>query len=317
MVSLLEQSKVKKAFDLIKQTFQQWNEDRAPRLAAALAFYTAFALAPVLVIALALVGMFYHSGSAQALVEQQMGNLAGPQGRELITTMLRASTNLGSNLLATVIGIVVLFLGATGVFIQLQDALNTMWEVQPKSGRGIWGLIRERLFSLGMVLAIGFLLLVSLLVSTALAALATWISGLLSGVQALVQMLNFFISLFVVTALFALLFKYVPVAVIASKDVWLGAFVTALLFTIGKTFIGLYLGNGSVTNHFGAAGALVVILLWVYYSAQIFFFGAEFTQVYANTYGSKVVPKKDAIPLTEGIRREQGIPHQTDKSSSS
>ncbi len=302
---------MKKAFELIKQTFQQWSEDRAPRLAAALAFYTAFALAPVLVITLALVGLFINQSSAQTYIEQQMASLAGTQGRELISSMLNASTNLGANALASIVSLVVLFLGSTGLFLQLQDALNTMWEVQAKPGRGIWRLVRERIFSFGMVLGIGFLLLVSLLISAALAALGTWTSGLFPGLQALMQMLNFFISLFVVTALFALVFKFVPDAVIAWKDVWLGAFVTAVLFTIGKVLIGLYLGNGTVTTGFAAAGALVVILLWVYYSAQILFFGAEFTQVYANKYGSKITPEKDAAPLTEGVRREQGIPHRT------
>ncbi len=304
---------MKKAFDLIRQTIQQWTEDRASRLAAALAFYTAFALTPVLVIALAVVGLFVNSSSAEALIEQQMAALAGTQGRQLIAGMLNASINLSSNSIVGIISLVVLFLGATGIFIQLQDALNTMWEVQLKPRRSIWRLVRERLFSLGVILGIGFLLLVSLLVSAALAAFGKWSSGLFPAFQTLLQMINFFLSLLVITVLFALLFKYVPDAVIAWKDVWLGAFVTAVLFTIGKTVIGLYLGNGAVTSRFGPAGALVILLLWVYYSAQIFLFGAEFTQVYANTYGSKIVPAPNAQSLTKGVQREQGSPHQTEK----
>jgi len=279
-------------------------------LAAALAYYTAFSLAPILVIAIAVVGVVFDRQAAREQVVRQINSLAGPQGAELVDSMLNAAQDMGENVLATVFGLLALIFGATGVFGQLQDALNTMWEVAPKPQKGITGFIKKRFFSFTMVVGVGFLLLVSLAISAALSALSEWSVGLLPGLEAVMQGINFVVSLLVITLLFALVFKYVPDAEIAWWDVWLGAGVTALLFTIGKLLIGLYLGNTDVTEGFGAAGALVVILLWVYYSAQISFFGAEFTQVYANAYGSRVVPDEDAVALSEEARLQQGMPRE-------
>ncbi|RPI33166.1 MAG: YihY/virulence factor BrkB family protein [Chloroflexota bacterium] len=298
----------KSILNLLKQTVKDWSEDKAPRLAAALAYYTAFSLAPILVIAIAVVGLFFDRQSAQDQIITQIGGLAGQQGTELIQTMLEASQNLGSNVMATIIGVVALIFGATGVFGQLQDAMNTMWEVAPKPNRGILGFIKDRFFSFTMVVGVGFLLLVSLVISAVLAALDTWALGLFPGFETVMQIISTIVSYLVITVLFALIFKYVPDADIKWRDVWLGAAVTALLFTIGRTLIGIYLGNSNTAAQFGGAGALVVILLWVYYSAQISFFGAEFTQVYANMYGSRVVAEEDAVPLSEEAKAEQGIP---------
>jgi len=295
---------------LIKETISDWSEDKAPRLSAALAYYTAFSLAPILVIAIAIVGLVFERGAVQESVVQQVGGLAGSAGADLIRTMLEASQNLGSNLLATIIGIVALIFGATGVFGQLQDALNTMWEVAPKPNQGILGFLKSRFFSFTMVIVVGFLLLVSLAISTALAALNEWSLGLFPSFEIVGQIINLIVSFMVITLLFALLFKYVPDAEIRWRDVWLGAAITALLFSVGKQGIGLYLGNSDTGSRFGGAGALIIILLWVYYSAMILFLGAEFTQVYANTFGSKVVPAEDAAPLTEEKRVQQGIPHK-------
>ena len=297
-------------WDLVRKTLTEWQEDRAPRLAAALAYYTAFSLAPILVIAIAVVGVVFDRQAAREQVVRQINSLAGPQGAELVDSMLNAAQDMGENVLATVFGLLALIFGATGVFGQLQDALNTMWEVAPKPQKGITGFIKKRFFSFTMVVGVGFLLLVSLAISAALSALSEWSVGLLPGLEAVMQGINFVVSLLVITLLFALVFKYVPDAEIAWWDVWLGAGVTALLFTIGKLLIGLYLGNTDVTEGFGAAGALVVILLWVYYSAQISFFGAEFTQVYANAYGSRVVPDEDAVALSEEARLQQGMPRE-------
>jgi membrane protein len=297
-------------WDLVRKTLTEWQEDKAPRLAAALAYYTAFSLAPILVIAIAVVGVVFDRQAAREQVVRQINSLAGPQGAELVDSMLNAAQDMGENVLATVFGLLALIFGATGVFGQLQDALNTMWEVAPKPQKGITGFIKKRFFSFTMVVGVGFLLLVSLAISAALSALSEWSVGLLPGLEAVMQGINFVVSLLVITLLFALVFKYVPDAEIAWWDVWLGAGVTALLFTIGKLLIGLYLGNTDVTEGFGAAGALVVILLWVYYSAQISFFGAEFTQVYANAYGSRVVPDEDAVALSEEARLQQGMPRE-------
>ena len=205
------------------------------------------------------------------------------------------------------VGLVALIFGASGVFLQLEESLNTIWEVAPKPNRGLRGILKDRFLSFGMVLGVGFLLLVSLLLSTLLTAFSNWTNGLLPGAEVLMQVVNFLVSFGVITVLFALIFKYVPDAHIRWRDVWLGAAVTALLFVIGKIAIGLYLGNGSTAEQFGAAGSLVVILLWVYYSAQIIFFGAEFTQVYANKYGKRIVPSANAVPLTEQERLQQGL----------
>jgi membrane protein len=297
-------------WDLLRKTLTEWQEDKAPRLAAALAYYTAFSLAPILVIAIAVVGLVFDRQAAREQVVRQINSLAGPQGAELIDTMLNAAQDMGENMLATVFGVLALIFGASGVFGQLQDALNTMWEVAPKPQKGILGFIKKRFFSFTMVVGVGFLLLVSLAISAALSALSEWSVGLVPELEVVMQVINFVVSFLVITLLFALVFKYVPDAEIAWRDVWLGAGVTALLFTIGKLLIGLYLGNTDVTEGFGAAGALVVILLWVYYSAQISFFGAEFTQVYANAYGSRVVPDEDAVSLSEQARLKQGMPRE-------
>lgn len=299
---------MKKIWSVIRQAITEWKEDNAPRLAAAMAYYTAFSLAPILVIAISITGLIYDRQAAQERIIQQVGGLAGPAGEALIRTMLDASQSIGSNVLASIFGFVVLIFGAAGVFGQLQDALNTMWEVKPKPKRGISGLIKARFLSFAMVMGVGFLLLVSLVVSAALTVLQDWSLGLFPGFEFVIQVINFVVSFLIITVLFALIFKFVPDADIRWKDVWLGAAVTALLFTIGKTVIGLYLGNSGTAEKFGTAGSLVVLLLWVYYTAQISFFGAEFTQVYANMLGSKVRPDKDAIPLTEQARAQQGIP---------
>lgn len=300
--------KLKDVWDLIKETFKEWGEDKAARLAAALAYYTIFSIAPLLVIVIAIAGLVFD----RTLVEQQLMNqvsaLVGPEGTGLIETMIARTQDMGANILATLIGVGVLLAGATGVFGQLQDALNTIWGVKPHPDRGLMGMIKDRFFSFTMVLGIAFLLLVSLVLSAALAALNETIAGFLPLNDILLQAISFMISFSVITVLFAMIFKILPDAEVTWSDVWLGAAVTALLFSIGQWAIGLYLGNSDVLSTYGAAGSLVVILLWVYYSAQILFIGAEFTQVYANRFGSQIVPEEGAVPLTETERAKQGIP---------
>lgn len=299
--------KPKDIVGLLKETFTEWQEDKASRLAAALAYYTVFSLAPLVIIAIAIAALVFGQEAAQGGIEEQLRGLLGEQGAEAVQEMIKHSRKAEQGTIATLISVGLLLFGASGVFGQLQDSLNTIWEVAPKPGRGIKGFIKDRFLSFAMVLGIGFLLLVSLILSAGLTAVGDYLGHLIPGLPFL-QALNFLISFGVVTVLFALMFRVLPDAKIAWGDVWIGAAITSLLFTIGKYLLGVYLGNGSVGSTYGAAGSFVVLLLWVNYSAQILFFGAEFTQVYANKYGSRIVPAKNAVPLTEEARAQQGIP---------
>ncbi len=301
---------MKKLFTLFKKAFAEWQEDKASRLAAALAYYTIFSLAPLLVIVIAVAGLVFGQAAAQGAIVDQMSGLVGQQGAQQIQTMIQNASRPGTGILATVIGIVILLLGASGVFGQLQDAMNTIWEVKPKPGRGLMGMIKDRFLSFTMVLGIGFMLMVSLVVGAALAAFGQLLIGFFPGAQVIMQIINFLISFIVTTFLFVLFFKYLPDAKIAWRDVILGSAVTALLFDIGRLAIGLYLGNSNVGTAFGAAGSLIVLFVWVYYSSQILFFGAEFTQVYANEYGKGIVPADNAVRVTDEDRAQQGIPRR-------
>jgi len=304
--------KPKVILDLLKETFQEWQEDKAGRLAAALAYYTVFSLAPLVIIAIAIAAVVFGQEAAQGGIVTQLQDLLGKQGAEAVQEMIQNSRKPNEGRIATIISVALLLFGASGVFGQLQDALNTIWEVAPKPDRGIMGFIKDRFLSFAMVLVIGFLLLVSLVLSAALAALGNYFGNLIPGVPFIWQALNFVISFGVITLLFGMMFRILPDAKIAWSDVWIGAAITSLLFTIGKLLLGQYLGNGSVGSTYGAAGSFVVLLLWVNYSAQILFFGAEFTQVYANKYGSHIVPTKNAIPLTNDARAQQGMPRMED-----
>jgi membrane protein len=290
---------VKSGFTLIKESFQEWQKDGALDLGAALAFYTIFSLAPLLLVALAVAGLLWDRGQIQGQLIAQIQGLMGPQGAQAVQTMLANAGQHGSGVLATVIGVVTILFGATGVFVQLQNALNRVWNVEAKPGLGIWSFVKTRLISFGMVLGVGFLLLVSLVVSTAVSAVGKWATGLLPGSETLMQVLTFAVSFALITFLFALMYKYLPDVEIGWRDVWVGAVVTALLFTLGKFLIGLYLGKSSIASTYGAAGSLVVVLLWIYYSSQILFLGAEFTQVYATHYGAQIKPSKHAVPVVE------------------
>jgi membrane protein len=300
------------AFALLVAAAKEWSEDKAPRLGAALAYYTAFSLAPLLVIVIAVAGLVFGQSAAQDAIVAQIQGLMGAEGADIVTTVLENAQQPATSTVAAIIGVVTLLLGALGAFGQLQDALNTIWEVKPKPGRGLWGVLRDRLLSLTMVLVLAFFLMVALVVSAAAAAAGNFAGGLLPVPPLVLEIGNFILSFAVITLMFALLFKYVPDARIAWRDVWIGALVTALLFTIGKTAIGLYLGNASVGSTYGAAGSLVVLLVWVYYSAQILFFGAEITQAYANKFGSRVEPEAHAQRVSETERAEQGLPRQDD-----
>lgn len=296
---------------LVTQSFAEWSEDKASRLAAALAYYTIFSILPLLIIIIAIAAQVFERSLVQQQLVRQIATLVGQTGAEAIEAILENASEPEDSLLAAIVSIITLLLGASGVFGQLYDALNTIWEVQAKPGRGILGTVKDRFFSFTMVLGVGFLLLVSLIISTALQAFNELVSGILPSFLFLAQTLNFLISFAVVTILFALIYKVVPDVRVAWRDVWIGALVTAFLFAVGKWAIGLYLGNSTPGSTYGAAGSLIVLLLWVYYSAQILFLGAEFTQVYANKYGSRIVADETAVSLTPAARAQQGIPLET------
>lgn len=291
---------------LLKETVKEWNADKASRLAAALAYYTTFSLAPLLVIVIAIAGFFFDKASVQEQLTQQIQSLVGSEGASFAQTALENANTPGENtsLIASIISIVLLIVGATGVFGQLQESLNVVWNVEAKPKNAAEGFVRKRLLSFAMLLTIGFLLMVSLVLSTVLAASSTYLSSLLPGAEVLWQLLNTGLSLVIITVMFALLFKYVPDVNIVWNDVWIGSFITAVLFTIGKFLLGTYLGNSGFSSTYGAAGSVIIILAWVYYSAQILFFGAEFTQVYARRYGSRIRPDKHAVALTPKVRAQ-------------
>lgn len=309
----MRSKRLKTVVEMGKATFSEWSEDKAARLAAAIAYYAVFSLGPLLIIAIAIIGFVYGQEAAQGKIAEQMQGLFGQNGAEAIQTMAEAARKPSAGIIATIISVIVLMFTASGLFIQLQDSLNTIWEVTPKPGRGIMTTIRQRFLSFSLVLGIGFLLLVSLLISAGLSAFGDFFVGLLPGLEYVMKVLHFFISFGVITLLFAMIYKFLPDVKITWDDVWIGAAATALLFTIGKFFIGMYLGRSSTASAYGAVGSLVVLMLWNYYSAMIFLMGAEFTQIYANKYGSRMVPSEGAIPLTEEMRAEQGIPHTRER----
>ncbi|HSJ57598.1 MAG TPA: YihY/virulence factor BrkB family protein [Anaerolineae bacterium] len=297
--------------ELLKETFKEWQEDKASRLAAALSYYTILSLPPILLIVVAAVGLVLgRQGVEDAIVEQASG-LIGEEAGELVAEMAAgAFADTGSGILATLLGVGALLFSATGAFVQLQQALNTIWEVTPGPDRGIMETIKARGLSFGMLLVVAFLLLVSLVISAGLSAAGKYLEGLLPGMLPVAQVLSLLLSFGVITLLFALIYKYLPDVEIDWSEVWVGAAVTALLFTLGEFLIGLYLGRSSTASAYGAAGALVLLLLWIYYSAQILFFGAEFTQVYARKHGSRLVPAEYAVRVSEMARAQQGIPHR-------
>jgi membrane protein len=304
-------NRLKTLFELLRETFNEWNQDKAPRLAAALAYYTAFSLAPLLVIAIAVAGLVFGADAVRGELQGQIQRVVGRDAAAAIEEMLAASSNQGAGIIASIIALVTLLLGAAGLFSQLKDALNTVWNVAPKPGTGgILATIKGQFLSFTMVLGIGFLLLISMVISAVLAGLQNAIGTLVPASVSALPLLNFIVSFVVTTVLFGLIYKVLPDAEIRWRDVWVGAAVTSLLFSIGRFLIGLYLGNSSIASSYGAAGSFVVLLVWVYYSAQILIFGAEFTQVYARRLGAPLVASENAVLLTEDQRNEQGIPRR-------
>jgi membrane protein len=288
----------KSIWQFLKTTINEWIEAEPFQLAAALSYYTLFSLAPLLLIAIGVAGFVFGREAAQNQIVETLQGMIGQESAQTVQEMIQASNEKPkTGMFSTVIGFVALLFGAGGVVGQLQTSLNRIWEVTPKPGQGIWGFIRQRFFSFAMVLGIGFLLLVSLVVTAVLSSFTGMLSNWFGDATFIAHAIDILVSFGFVTLLFALIYKYVPDVEIQWRDVWVGAALTAILFTIGKYLIGLYIGTSGVTSTFGAAGSLITILIWVYYSSLIFFLGAEFTRVYATEYGSGVAPAENAQPM--------------------
>jgi membrane protein len=272
-------------WSLIRETVAEWINDRASRKGAALAFYTVFSLAPLLIIAISIAGLFFGEEAARGEILVQMRDLLGPDGARAVQAVIENAAEPATGIWATLVGLATLLVGATTALAELKDDLDEIWDAPPERIRGFWYLVRKRMLSVGMILALGFLLLVSLALSAVTAAVSRlW--GLDDSTSILLQLVNFGFSFVLVTALFAMIYKILPAVRIAWRDVTIGAIITALLFSIGKLLIGVYLGNSAIASTYGAAGSVILVLVWVYYSAQIFLLGAEFTKVYAFRFGS-------------------------------
>ena len=286
---------IPKLFAIVKEAAVDWYEHEAQRQAAALACYTLLSLAPLVLFSIAIAGFVFGEEAARGQIAEQIGNVVGETAASAIQGIAKNAHQSQGGILSSLVGIGVLLFGASGVFGELQTSLNRMWEVKPKPGRGVRGFLRDRFLSFTMVLSVAFLLLVSLLLSTALAAIGRFFSGTLPGGAVVWEVLNFLIQLGVISFLFALVFKVVPDVVVSWRDVAVGALGTAVLFSIGKWGLAMYLGRSTVASSYGAAGSIVALVIWVYYASQILFMGAEFTQVYARRTGSRVRPDTNAV----------------------
>jgi membrane protein len=284
-------------FGLFKQTFQEWLDDKAPQLGAALAYYTVFSLAPLVLLLLAIVGVLFRSNpeGAWQKITEQVSYVLDKSAVEVVQGIAQQAAEPGKSTSATTLGIALALFGATGVFGQLQDALNTIWGVKPKPGLGIRGFLRARFLSFAMLSGVCFLLLVSLVVETLLKAFSHYVQAMLPGGLAVAFSVYLIFDFAVVLTLFAMIFKVLPDVKIRWRDVWIGAVLTAFLFLLGKWALGLYLASGTAASAYGAASSLITLLLWIYYSSQILLFGAEFTQVYATEFGSPVEPDDYAV----------------------
>jgi membrane protein len=299
--------KLNQILDLIKATFSAWIDDHAPSMGAALAYYTVFSIAPLLVIVISIAGFIFGVEAARGEIFAQLQGLMGETGALAVQGLLESASKPTTGLAATIIGLILLLIGATTVFAELQDDLDRIWHAPKRTkDAGIFGLIRTRVLSFGMVLGIGFLLIVSLIFSAALAALAKWWEPVFGGFALLADIVNIALSFVLITLAFAMIYKLMPRMKIDWRDVWIGAVVTSFLFAIGKFLIGLYIGRSGIASGYGAAGSFVVVLVWIYYSAQIFLMGAEFTRVYSYTFGSH---KDQPAENGHSNRRERSEDH--------
>jgi membrane protein len=296
---------------VLKRAFSGWWNDNVPHLGAALSYYTLFSMAPILVVAMAIAGLVFGAEAVRGEIVGQIDGLVGHEGAVALQAMLEGAAKPSSSLPATIIGVITFFLGATGAFLELQTALNAIWRVKPKaSGSFLRALIIDRLTSFGLVVGVGFLMLTSLLVSAGLAAMHTYMGETFPGSAALWEGVNVIISLAVISILFAMVYKLLPDVELAWSDVWVGGLVTAGFFTVGKFLIGLYLGTSTLASSYGAAGSVIVLLVWVYYSAQVVLLGAEFTREYVKEFGRRPPPSefatRDPAPPLKPVQQRKG-----------
>jgi membrane protein len=267
---------------LCEKAVYRWFDDRAPTMGAAIAYYTVFSLAPILVMVIAVAGLAFGQQAAEGALFGELADLIGPESAVAVQAMLRSASSTRSGILATAVGIGALIIAATAVLGELQSALNVIWKVPASGGRGVWHFLKSRLLSLAVILVIGFLLLVSLVISTALAAFSDYLDWLLPGLATILRIVHLILSFAFTTVLFAMIFKILPDSPVEWEEVWLGAVIAALLFTLGKHLISLYIGSSNMASTYGAAGALIIVLVWVYYSVQILLLGAEFAKAYSD-----------------------------------
>ncbi|MBK8983016.1 MAG: YihY/virulence factor BrkB family protein [Ignavibacteria bacterium] len=295
-----EKLSLKLVWKLLVETANQFIDDKGLKMAAALSYYAAFSLGPLLMIVISIAGIFFGEEAARGEISRQITYLVGPDSAEMIQTIIKGASNKTSGIIAGIVGIIFLVLGSVGVFIELQESLNIIWGVELKPGRGIWGFIKNRLISFSMVVATGFLMMVSLLINSLIYLLYNFLNDYFEHILPASEAINIITSFIIITLMFAMIFKYLPDVLISWKYVWFGAVITSLLFAIGKYFIGLYLGNSSYTSSYGAAASLMIMFIWIYYSGIILFFGAEFTQVYRNRFAStELKPDTDGIKITK------------------
>ena len=294
----MKESKLRVVFELIRDTAQGYSQDKGPMLAASLAYYTMFSLAPLIVLTIALVSIFVGQQAVEGRLVAQIEDVVGREAAVVIESIIENASETTSGITATIISTVLLIAGASGVFTQLKRAINSMWRIAQPPNRGLWALFKTRGLSFLMVLGVGLLLLLSMTISTTLALVSKWLTEISPLLAAVLPLVDFVVSLTIITGCFALIFKFLPDAAVSWQDVGLGAVVTAVLFSLGEYIIGLYLGNWTGGAAYGAASSLLVLLFWIYLSAQILLFGAEFTQIYSNRHGSRVVVKEGFIQVT-------------------
>lgn len=294
----LKKNFFRNTFDLIVETYYQFLDDKGFKMAAALSYYAAFSLGPMLIIIISIAGFIFGEEAARGEIVKEFENLMGKDGAVMIETIIKGAANKTTGIIATIISLLLLILGSLAVFVELQESLNIIWGVELRPGRAIMTLLRTRLTSLYMVITTGFLLIISLVINSFITLAYNYFGNMFSSVLPLASVLNIISSFIVVTLLFALIFKYLPDVLLAWKYVWFGAIITSLLFSIGKYLIGLYLGNSSYSSTYGAAASMVVLFIWIYYSGLILYFGAEFTQVLRNKYGeSSIITDRDSIKI--------------------
>jgi membrane protein len=310
-VSSTDPSGKRSLVTLAKEAVLAWMDDFAPSMGAALAYYTLFSLAPLLLLVISIAGIVFGADAARGEVQAQLGGLIGSEGAVAIEGLLKSASHPARSIVASLVGVATLIIGATSIFAELQSDLDRIWRVpELRRPNGLMGLIRTRILSFGLIVSIGFLLLVSLVVSAGLTALGHWWGPMFEGWAAALQVVNQVVSFAFITILFALMYRILPSVFVGWQDVWLGAAVTALLFTAGKYAIGVYLGTASVSSGFGAAGSLVVLLVWVFYSAQIFLLGAEFTWIYAHSHGSRAAEGPVTTPSPVRVQTTDPLPHK-------